>query len=305
MEFQKTINSEICLTGIGLHSGEEVHLRIAPAAAGHGICFRRTDLPHAQDIRAQAGNVVDTMLATVLGRGEATVSTVEHLMAALYAMGVDNAIVHVDGPELPIMDGSARVYVDAIRRTGLRAQKLPKRIIKIEKPIRIEDGDKFSILRPFHNFRITYSIDFPNAPGEKHFMTDVNAETFAEQLSMARTFGFMAEVEMLKKMGKARGATLENAVALHDGKVLNPDGLRMPDELVRHKMLDAVGDFALIGAGLMGHLIVHKGGHELHRRLAVALLERTDAWSLVTPEKVRETRPRTYAAFTAAAMAHA
>lgn len=305
MEFQKTIKSEIYLTGIGLHSGSDVHLRIKPASIGHGIAFRRTDMSGAPDIRAHAGNVVDTMLATVLGRGEATVSTVEHLMAALYAMGVDNALVEVDGPELPIMDGSASIYVEAISRTGLKTQKLPKRIIKIEKPIRIEDGDKFSILRPFPNFRITYSIDFPNAPGEKHYMTDVNARTFAERLSMARTFGFVAEVEMLKKMGKARGATLDNAVALHEGKVLNPDGLRMPDELVRHKMLDAVGDMALIGAGIQGHLIVHKGGHELHRRLAVALLERTDAWSLVTPELVREERPRAYAAFQAPALAHA
>ena len=298
MEYQSTLKKEITLKGIGLHSGETVNLRIRPASPGSGISFRRTDLKPVVEIPARAENVVNTMLATVLGRGGATVSTVEHCMAALFAMGVDNAVVEVDGPELPIMDGSAHPYVEAISRVGLKRQALPRRIIRIDKPIRIEDGDKFSILRPFEGFRITYSIDFDReAPGEKHFLMDVTPANFAERLSMARTFGFVAEVEMLKKMGKAKGATLENAVALHDGKVLNPEGLRMSDELVRHKMLDAVGDLALAGAGIEGHLIVHKGGHELHRKLVTALLERPDAWSLVRPVKEKKRKLEVFGGF--------
>lgn len=282
MKFQQTLKKEIKLTGIGLHSGETVSLAIRPAPADSGIVFKRVDLNPVVIIPARAENVVHTLLATVLGKGEATVSTVEHCMAALYAFGVDNAVVEVDGPELPILDGSSHQYVEALKKTGLSAQKAVKKVIRIEKPIRIEDGDKFSILRPHRGFRITYSIDFAQGfPGEQHYMMDVTAANFADNLCRARTFGFVAEVEMLKKMGKARGASMENAVALDGGKVLNPEGLRMPDELVRHKMLDAVGDLALSGAAIEGHLIVHKGGHELHRRLVMALLARPDAWSLV------------------------
>lgn len=303
MEYQKTLKKEIVLKGIGLHGGEPVTLRILPAPPGTGINFRRTDTPRVVEIPARAEYVVDTSLATMLGRDGVTISTVEHCLAALFGFGADNAVIEVNGPEVPILDGSSREYIKALVKTGLTEQHLARRIMKIEKPIRIEDGDKFSILRPFPGFRVTYSIDFPGGfPGEQHYMLDITPVNFAEQLSPARTFGFMRDVEMLKKIGKARGASLENAVALEDGKVLNPEGLRMPDELVRHKMLDAVGDFALAGCRIQGHLIIHKGGHELHRRLVTALNERPDAWSLVAPEPVREVRRVAFA--TVAAMAH-
>ena len=306
MEYQKTLKKEISLTGIGLHSGEKVTLRLNPAPVSSGIVFKRVDLSPAVEITAEAKNVVDTTLATVLGKGGATVSTVEHCLAALYGMGVDNALVEVDGPEIPILDGSAHDYVRAIARSGLVEQSGARKIIRVEKPIRIEDGDKFSILRPFDGFRITYSIDFNEGfPGEQHYMMDVNPGNFADRLCRARTFGFVRDVELLKKIGKARGASLENAVALDQGKVLNPEGLRMPDELVRHKMLDAVGDLALAGCRIQGHLIVHKGGHELHRRLVGALLDRTDAWTAVTAQKSWERRRSAFRAIAAAAYAHA
>lgn len=304
MEYQKTLKKEIALKGIGLHGGEPVTLRILPAPPGSGITFRRTDLPRPVEIPARAEYVVDTSLATMLGREGASVSTVEHCMAAIFAFGVDNAVIEVDGPEVPILDGSSREYVSALAKAGLTEQHLARRIMKVEKPIRIEDGDKFSILRPFPGFRITYSIDFPGGfPGEQHYMLDITAASFVEQLSPARTFGFVRDIEMLKKIGKARGASLENAVGLHEGRVVNPEGLRMPDELVRHKMLDAVGDLALAGCRIQGHLIIHKGGHELHRRLVVALAERPDAWSLVAPEPVKEKRVVAFRPVPAAAAA--
>lgn len=305
MEYQKTLKKEISLKGIGLHSGEKVTLRLKPAQDGTGIVFRRVDLPGSPDIPAFAANVVNTTLATVIGVGEATVSTVEHCIAALFAMGVDNVVVEVDGPELPILDGSAQEYVKAINKAGLLEQSMVRRIIRIEKPIRIEDGDKFSILRPMDGFRITYSIDFADGfPGEQHYMMDVTPANFSERLSRARTFGFVRDIEMLQKIGKARGASMENAVALDGGKVLNPEGLRMPDEMVRHKMLDAVGDMALAGSRIQGHLIVHKGGHELHRRLVMALLARTDAWSYVSAESQRKLRRVSFRAIAAAAVAN-
>jgi UDP-3-O-[3-hydroxymyristoyl] N-acetylglucosamine deacetylase len=281
MEFQHTLRREVRLTGIGLHSGEDVNIVIKPAKSCTGVIFKRVDLTPVVQIPAKVDMVLDTSLATVIGIGDVTISTVEHCMAALYALGVDNAIVEVDGPEVPVLDGSAEPYVLAVNKVGLKKLRAPRKILKVLKPIRVQDGDKFSILRPSEGFSITYSIDFEDGfPGEQHFFLEIKPDTFASQLCRARTFGFLRDVEMLRSIGKARGASMDNAIALEDGKVLNPEGLRMPDEMVRHKMLDAVGDLALSGVAIRGHLVVHKGGHELHRKLVSVLLSRPDAWTL-------------------------
>lgn len=282
MAFQHTLKFPVTFSGVGLHTGETANLRLLPAPSGAGVCFRRVDLSPPVEIPARSPYVAETTLATVLGRDGVQVSTVEHCLAALAALGVDNCTVEVDGPELPILDGSAAAYTEAILRAGLRRQRGVRRVLRVEKPIRVESGEKFCILRPADTFRVTYTIDFEGRfPGAQHYYLDVGARTFAQELSAARTFGFLAEVTYLRSVGKARGGSLENAVVLDDGKVLNPEGLRMPDEMVRHKILDAVGDLALAGMPIQGHLIVHKGGHALHDALVKALLARPDAWSVV------------------------
>jgi UDP-3-O-[3-hydroxymyristoyl] N-acetylglucosamine deacetylase len=296
MAHQNTIKNKIELTGTGLHSGAPVRLVILPAGAGEGIKVRRTDLSPAVEIPATVDFVTETTLATVLGANGAAVSTVEHCLAALRAFGVDNAVIEIDGPEFPILDGSAALYIEKLREVGLKPLAAPRKYLKIQKPVRVECKDKFCILRPYDGFAITYSIDFEGSfPGAQHYYIEVNADSFEKELCRARTFGFLGDVEKLKAIGKARGASLENAIALHEGKVVNPEGLRMPGEMVRHKILDAVGDLALAGYPIEGHLIVHKGGHEMHRRVLAALLASPDAWSLETvEEKVKLLRPRVF-----------
>lgn len=282
MNQQKTLRSPLALTGVGLHTGNEIRVRILPADPDTGLRFRRVDADPVVEIPAASRWVVDTSLATVLGRDGVQLSTVEHCLAALGGLGIDNAVVEVDGPELPILDGSALPYVEALLEAGWRRQKRPRRALRVDKPVRVEQGDKFCIVRPAADFRVTYSIDFDGRfPGVHHYFLSVDPATFAAELSPARTFGFLADVEYLRSMGKARGGSLDNAVVLHEGQVLNPEGLRMPDELVRHKMLDAVGDLALLGRPILGHLIVHRGGHALHDALVKALLARPDAWTVV------------------------
>ncbi len=282
MSYQKTIRTPISLAGVALHSGATVSLRLLPAPVDTGIRFRRVDLDPAVEIPAHVSLVTETTLATVLGRNGVEVSTVEHCLAALHGLGVDNAVVEVDGPELPILDGSALPYVEAILEAGWECLGGVRRRLRVTKPIRVSDGDKYVLLRPHRGYRISYSIEFEGRfPGDQHYYLDVTPESFALELALARTFGFLADVEFLRSMGKARGGSLENAVVLDGNAVLNPGGLRTADEMVRHKMLDAVGDLALAGHAIEGHLIVHKGGHALHTKLVRALLARPDAWELV------------------------
>jgi len=282
MAFQHTLKLPITLAGVGLHTGQTITLRLLPAPTDAGVCFRRVDLTPPVEIPARSRYVVETTLATVLGKDGVQISTVEHCLAALAALGVDNCAVEVDGPELPILDGSATAYAEAILAVGLRRQRGTRRALRVEKPLRVECGDKFCILRPAEVFRVTYTIDFDGRfPSAQHFYLDVGSRTFVTELAQARTFGFLEEVTYLRSVGKARGGSLENAVVLDGGKVLNPEGLRMPDEMVRHKILDAVGDLSLAGMPILGHLIVHKGGHGLHDALVKALLARPDAWSVV------------------------
>jgi len=286
MAHQNTVKAPVALAGVGLHTGAPVQVRILPAPADYGVCFRRTDLVPAVEIPAHSDFVVETTLATVLGKEGAEVSTVEHCLGALSGLGVDNAVVEVDGPELPILDGSASPYVQALLSVGLRRQGSRRQVIRIEKPLRVATGDKFCILRPANGFQVTYTIDFEGRyVGAQHFYLEVTPRTFAAELAEARTFGFLQEVTYLRSVGKARGGSLENAVVLDEGRVLNPEGLRMADEMVRHKILDAVGDLGLAGLRIEGHLIVHKGGHALHDALVKALLARPDAWSVVDADE--------------------
>ncbi len=293
MAKQRTLRKTVTLEGVGLHTGRAIRLRLRPARPGTGIRLRRVDLDPVVEIPALSRFVVDTRLATVLGRDGVEISTVEHCLAALAGLGVDNALVDVDGPEAPILDGSARPFAEAIARVGLAVQAAPRRVLRVRKPIRVRDGDKYVILRPGRGLVLSYSIDFDGRfPGDQHYLLAVTPDAFRDELAPARTFGFLHEVEYLRSVGKARGGSLENAVVLDGDRVLNPEGLRMPDEFVRHKMLDAVGDLLLAGAPIEGHLVVHKGGHALHDALVKALLSRPDAYEVVEAEPVRpEVRP--------------
>lgn len=287
MAFQHTLRSRVTLAGVALHGGGAARAVLRPAPTGTGIRFRRADLPGSPDLPARASFVVDTALATVLGCGEVTVATVEHCLAALAGLGVDNALVEVEGPEVPIGDGSSLPFCQAILAAGLRRQRARRRAIRVLQPVAAREGDKYCLLRPGEGFRVTYTVDFDGCyPGVQRLDLALDPAVFCRELAPARTFGFLEEVTYLRSVGKARGGSLENALVLDNGRVLNPEGLRMPDEPVRHKALDAVGDLALAGAPILGHLVVHKGGHSLHTQLVRNLLAQPDAWTAVdlTPE---------------------
>ncbi len=279
MAYQRTLAGSVQLDGIGLHSGEEVGVRLDPAAAGAGIRLRRALGGRVVEIPALSRHVVDTTLATVLGRDGVTVSTVEHCLAALAGLGVDNATVTVDGPELPALDGSARPYVEAVQRVGLRLQGRRRRVLRILEPVWVETAESFALLRPGPGLRVSYSVAFDGRlPEDQTAFVEVTPETFGDELSGARTFGFLEDVERLRALGKARGGSLDNALVIDGGRLLNPGGLRMEAEFARHKILDAVGDLSLAGIPVIGHLVAHRGGHALHDRLVKAVLARPQAW---------------------------
>jgi UDP-3-O-[3-hydroxymyristoyl] N-acetylglucosamine deacetylase len=262
----------------------------------------------AVEFLAHSRYVSDTTLATRLAHDGVEVSTVEHCLAALAGLGIDNAVVEVDGPELPILDGSSLPYVDAILDVGWKPQGERRRALRVDKPVRVGDRDKFCMLLPATGFGfwITYTIDFSGRfLDSQHCYVEVTPETFAADLSPARTFGFLEEVHYLRSMGKAKGGNLANAVVLHRGRVLNPEGLRLRDEFVRHKILDAIGDLALLGMPVAGHLIVHRGGHDLHYRLVKSLLDRPDTWSIVDLEEPAARPASTVRPFHVLAPAHA
>jgi UDP-3-O-[3-hydroxymyristoyl] N-acetylglucosamine deacetylase len=279
MTLQRTLRRSICCTGIGLHSGKKVSLSLKPAPAGHGIRFQRADLG-GLEIPATVDHVVGMHYATGLAREAATVDTVEHLLAALVSQGIDNVIIELTHPEVPIMDGSAAPFVYLVQEAGTRRLTSPRRYLRVQQPISLEHGDKRIALYPADHFRITYSISFDH-PLLRHQARSlvVSEDSFAEEIAPARTFGFLKEVEMLRQRGLALGGSLENAVVLGETGVLNT--LRFEDEFVRHKMLDAVGDLALIGYPLIGHLVVNRGGHALHTAFAAHVLAQGDAWQLV------------------------
>jgi UDP-3-O-[3-hydroxymyristoyl] N-acetylglucosamine deacetylase len=280
MTAQHTLRRSVSCTGIGLHSGNKVTLTLKPAAADSGIRFRRTDLGGVE-IPATVAHLGGIKYATGLSRADGTVDTVEHLLSALSALGVDNAVVELNHPEVPIMDGSAAPWVYLIHEAGLKRLASPRRCLKVLRPIALSRGDKRIAVYPSDHFKVTYSIafDHPLLRHQSRTMR-ITADAFVEEIAPARTFGFLNEVEMLRQQGLALGGSLENAIVIGDTGVLN-HALRFEDEFVRHKILDVIGDLALIGRPLIGHVVAHRGGHALHTAFAAQVLDDPDAWSLV------------------------
>ena len=276
-----TLATGIDFSGIGLHSGQKIWMTIAPAPAGAGISFLRVDAPEQkQSVPARYDLVTDTTLCTRLTNEHGvSVGTVEHVMAALAGCGITDAIVALDGPEVPIMDGSAAPFVRSIAETGLATLNVPLQAIRILRPIRVEKDGKLAELSPADQFEIDFQIDFSDPViGKQRFATTVTKGVFAEELSDCRTFGYLSEVERLRSMGLARGGSLRNAIVVDNGRILNPEGLRHPDEFVRHKILDAIGDLALAGAPILGRYRAIKSGHEMTNLLLRALFAQPDCW---------------------------
>lgn len=288
---QTTIARRISLSGVGVHSGKPATVTLSPAESGRGIVFVRTDGEREVEIPALWSNVVATELCTVVGRDGASVATVEHLMAALRASGIDNVVAEVDGPEMPILDGCSDRFIDALAEAGVKTLRSARRAIRILKPVRVDNGDAFAELSPFDGSRYDVTIDFASPLiGRQSFVFDLSSEGFARDLSRARTFGFMSDVEKLWALGYAMGSSLDNSVALGDDRVMNPEGLRFPDEFVRHKTLDAVGDLALAGLPFIGRFRSFKGGHKLNWMVLQALFADETAYEVVrTAAPARET----------------
>ncbi|MBS35817.1 MAG: UDP-3-O-[3-hydroxymyristoyl] N-acetylglucosamine deacetylase [Thiotrichales bacterium] len=284
---QRTLKNVIRATGVGLHTGEKVYLTLRPSPADTGITFRRVDLDEPVEILACPDNVCDTTLSTTLGRGDVRVSTVEHLLSAMAGLGVDNAYVDISAPEVPIMDGSAGPFVFLIQSAGIEEQHAPKRYLRIKRPVRVEDGDKWAQFEPFEGFKVAFAIEF-NHPVFKECtceaVVDFSTTSFVKEVSRARTFGFMRDLERLRENNLARGGTLDNAIVVDDYRIVNEDGLRYEDEFVKHKILDAIGDLYLLGHSLIGAFSGYKSGHELNNVLLRTLLADENAWEMVTYE---------------------
>ena len=284
---QRTLKNAIRATGVGLHSGDKVYMTLRPAAVDTGIVFRRTDLPEPVDIRATAENVGDTMLSTTLMENGARVATVEHLLSALAGLGIDNAYVDLSAPEVPIMDGSAGPFVFLLQSAGIEEQSSAKRFIRIKRTITVKDGDKWARFEPFDGFKVGFSIDFQHPVFTKNLSKaeiDFSTTSFVKEVSRARTFGFMKDIEMLRERNLAMGGSMDNAIVLDDYRVLNEDGLRYEDEFVKHKILDAIGDLYLLGHSLVGAFYGYKSGHQLNNTLLRTLLADVTAWEEVTYE---------------------
>jgi len=289
---QRTLRTSIRASGVGLHSGTQVMMTVHPAPPDRGIVFRRTDLSQPVDIPARAENVGATQLGTVLSQGDTRVSTIEHLMSAFAGLGIDNAVVDLSAAEVPIMDGSAGPFVFLLQSAGLEEQKPAKRFIRILRRVEVSDGDKWARFDPFDGFRVNFEIEFDHPIFQRSSSKasmDFSSITYLKEVSRARTFGFMRDLETLRQHNLALGGNLENAIVLDDSKVLNEDGLRYEDEFVRHKILDAIGDLYLLGRGIIGEFSGFKSGHGLNNRLLRTLLAQRDAWEEVvfeTPEEV-------------------
>ncbi len=284
---QRTLKNTIRATGVGLHSGDKVYLTLHPADINTGIRFRRVDLEEAVTIEATPENVGETMLSTTLVKDGIKVATIEHLLSALAGLGIDNALVDVTAAEVPIMDGSAGPFVFLLQSAGVEEQESPKQYIRIKKEIRVEDGDKWAAFVPFDGFKVTFTIDFDHPAFPDHLKTstmDFSSTTFVKEVSRARTFGFMKDIEFLRENNLALGGSLDNAIVVDDDKVLNEDGLRYADEFVKHKILDAIGDLYLLGHSLIGEFKGFKSGHALNNKLLHTLQQTPDAWEKITFE---------------------
>jgi len=288
---QRTLRNSIRATGVGLHTGKKVLMTLKPAPADSGIIFRRVDLPQPVDIRAAAENVGETTLGTTLVNGEARISTVEHLLSAFAGLGIDNACIEVSAPEVPIMDGSAGPFVFLLQSAGIEEQAQPKRFIRVKKSVQVADGDKWARFDPFEGFKVNFEIEFDHPVFKRRMQSasmDFSTTSFLKEVSRARTFGFMRDLESLRARNLALGGTLDNAIVLDDVGVMNEDGLRYEDEFVKHKILDAIGDLYLLGHSLIGEFSGHKSGHGLNNRLLRALLADREAWEAVVFEKPEE-----------------
>lgn len=289
---QHTVAGPVIFAGVGVHTGAHVRVAVRPAAADAGIVFVRTDVHDADNaIRVSAEAVGQTRLGTVVGNAAGvTVSTIEHLMAALSALAIDNAVIELDGPEVPILDGSAEPFVQVLDRAGRRRQEAPRRFIEVLEPVEVTDGEKRGTLSPSESFELAFEIVFDAAPiGRQRVELEITEESFREELADCRTFGFLKDVETLRAAGLARGASMENAVVLDGDRVLNPEGLRRPDEFVRHKALDAVGDLYVLGAPLLARFEGVCAGHALNNQVVRALAANPAAWRFRTfaPELAR------------------
>lgn len=278
MAFQQTLRRQVSCAGIGLHSGSKVSLTLKPAAAGTGVVFRRADL--GIDIPATIDHVTAINYATVLGKDGATVETVEHLLAALVSAGVDNVIIELTQREVPIMDGSSAPFLFLLQEAGLKKQSAARGYLKVLRPVSVANGDKHIAIYPSDHFKVSYTISFDH-PMLRHQSrtTRITEQAFSDDIAPARTFGFLKEVEWMRQQGLALGGSLDNAIVIGDTGALN--ALRFDDEFVRHKILDAVGDLALLGRPVLGHVVAHRAGHALHTQLAKQLLSETDAWTVV------------------------
>ena len=288
---QRTLKSSVSVTGVGLHSGEKVTLGLRPAPVNTGIVFRRVDVKPVEEIRARAELVHDTRLSTCMEQNGVRVATVEHLMSALAGLGIDNAYVDLNSAEVPIMDGSAGTFIFLLQSAGIVEQSAAKKFIRIKKPVEIRQGDKWVRFEPFHGYKLTFTIHFAHpvfASAKQHVTVDLGEESYVRDISRARTFGFMQDVENMRAQGLALGGSLDNAIVMDEYRVLNADGLRFEDEFVKHKVLDAIGDLYLLGHPLIGAFSGHKSGHALNNALLRELLADEQAWEFVTFDSVED-----------------
>ncbi|MEX6284713.1 UDP-3-O-acyl-N-acetylglucosamine deacetylase [Providencia hangzhouensis] len=285
---QRALKRIITATGVGLHTGKKVTLTLRPAPANTGVIYRRTDLNPPVDFPADAKSVRDTMLCTCLvNEDNVRISTVEHLNAALAGLGIDNIVIEVNAPEIPIMDGSAAPFVFLLLDGGIEELNCAKKFLRIKETVRVEDGDKWAEMRPYNGFSLDFTIDFQHPAidsSTQRYSLDFSAESFVNQISRARTFGFMRDIEYLQSKGLCLGGSFDCAIVVDDYKVLNEDGLRFEDEFVRHKMLDAIGDLFMCGHNIIGAFTAFKSGHALNNKLLQAVLAKESAWDLVTFE---------------------
>ena len=288
---QRTLKTSVSVMGVGLHSGKKVTLGLRPAPANTGIVFRRVDVKPLEEIRARADLVHDTRLSTCMEQNGVHVATIEHLMSALAGLGVDNAYIDLDSAEVPIMDGSAGTFIFLLQSAGVVEQSAAKKFICVKKSVEVKLGDKWVRFDPYHGYRLTFTIDFAHpvfADSRQHVVFELGEESYVREISRARTFGFMHDVENMRAQGLALGGSLDNAIVMDEYRVLNADGLRFEDEFVKHKVLDAIGDLYLLGHPLIGAFSGYKSGHALNNALLLALLSDEQAWEFVTFDSVKE-----------------
>jgi UDP-3-O-[3-hydroxymyristoyl] N-acetylglucosamine deacetylase len=300
---QRTLKNSIRATGVGLHTGKKVLMVLRPAPANHGIWFRRTDLDEPVDIPARAENVGETTLGTTIAVDGARVSTIEHLLSALAGLGIDNAIIELSADEVPIMDGSAGPFVFLLQSAGIEEQNAPKKFVRIKKSVKVEDGEKWARFDPYDGFKVNFEIEFDHPVFKRRSQVasmEFSTTTFLREVSRARTFGFMRDLEYMRSRNLALGGNLDNAIVLDDYRILNEDGLRYEDEFVKHKILDAIGDLYLLGHSLIGEFSGYKSGHGLNNRLLRTVIADRTAWEDVTFETLQDAPISYVAAATAA-----